>query len=729
MPTADLTPPEFVTLEIRNPRSSEFTAAAMVQFLNALPNPPQGLFKSWQAAPTFYLEILNEGQTIYFFITTPSAYQEYISSQLSAAYPEVLIQPLKHNPLEIFNPSSESAEQTYQRYSQLKLSSANYLPLQTTSDKEKSGDPLSSLLSTLSKLQTQEVAYIQIPVKKTHEHWKSQAQKHLDQTNTSSGEEKVNTSTLPREHIKAKLEKPSVQATINVLIQAPSQTRAQQIEEGIAQAFNVFDSPYNQLHLSRPWLRKNHHIKTLLNHQQEPSKIYFSTQEVASFYHLPNKDLSSIKNIAWGKSLPGEPPSNLPIHATTPPAEIDELNLFGKVDFKNSEQIFGLKKNDRRRHTYIMGKTGTGKSTLLANMIINDLKHDEGLAIVDPHGDLIDTILNYIPKRRINDTIVLDPSDPKQVVKLNLFEAGSMVHRELVASGLVSMFHKLYGYSWGPRLEYILRNTLLTLLSTQAKLSDIVRLLTDFKYRKRVVEKLDDPILKAFWENEFDQMHERQRIDAISPILNKVGQFVTSPLIRNVVNAKKSSIDIEEIMNEGKIILINVSQGKLGEDNAALLGAMIITKLQLAAMNRVHVSEEERRDFFLYIDEFQNFATDSFIKILSEARKYRLNLTLANQYIAQIPEEVRAAIFGNAGNMMSFIVGAQDAEHLQREFGDQYSQEDLVSLGRYQVICKLMIDNQICRPFPAHTLPLAASSNQNRDKVLRVSRERYARPT
>jgi hypothetical protein len=289
------------------------------------------------------------------------------------------------------------------------------------------------------------------------------------------------------------------------------------------------------------------------------------------------------------------------------------------------------------------------------------------------------------------------------------------------------MFQKLYGFSWGPRLEYILRNTLLTLLSRQAKLEDILRILTDPHYRERIVAELEDPILKAFWLYEFDKMHDRQRNEAIAPILNKVGQFVTSPLVRRVVNVKKSTIDIEQIMNEGKILLVNVSQGKLGEDNASLLGAMIITQLQLAAMNRVYLPEEQRKDFFLYIDEFQNFATTAFIKILSEARKYRLNLILANQYIAQVPEEVRAAIFGNAGNMLSFNVGADDASLLQKEFGNLYTQEDLVSLGRYQIICKLMINSAVTRPFPAHTLPMAASSNQNREKVLRVSRERWAK--
>jgi len=261
----------------------------------------------------------------------------------------------------------------------------------------------------------------------------------------------------------------------------------------------------------------------------------------------------------------------------------------------------------------------------------------------------------------------------------------------------------------------------------QARLSDILELLTNKKFRDNIVETLDDPILKSFWVDEYNMMQDRQRTESIASILNKVGQFVSSPIVRNIVNARKSSFSIEEAMSSGKIILVNLSQGKLGEDNATLLGSMMITKIQLAAMSRVNIPEEQRKDFYLYVDEFQNFATESFNKILSEARKYRLNLILANQYIAQIPEEVQKAIFGNCGSMMSFVMGAEDAQVFAKEFGDKYSTEDLVSLNRYQIINKLSIDNMVSKPFPAQTLALAKSSNLNRNKVIQVSGERYAK--
>jgi hypothetical protein len=336
--------------------------------------------------------------------------------------------------------------------------------------------------------------------------------------------------------------------------------------------------------------------------------------------------------------------------------------------------------------------------------------------------------LDFVPSFRINDVAYLDPADISNPFHLNPLEVKNEAYKELVASGIVSIFYKLYHFSWGPRLEYILRNAILTLLSVpQSTLLTVPELLTNENYRARIVDKLKDQVLKNFWTNEFAKMSPQMRSEATSPILNKVGQFLSSQTIRQIVGSPTSTIDLEDMMNDGKIVLVNLSQGKLGEDNSALLGAMIITKMQLAAMNRVYLPEEKRRDFYLYVDEFQNFATTSFIKILSEARKYRLDLTLANQYIGQIDEDVQKAIFGNAGSLVSFGVGANDARLLTKEFGLKYKEEELVALGNYQAVLKLSIDNHTSAPFSATTLPLPRSKNQNRDKVIRSSRERYAK--
>ena len=459
-----------------------------------------------------------------------------------------------------------------------------------------------------------------------------------------------------------------------------------------------------------------------------PSRQILNVEELATLFHFPTLKLSTIHSISWHKVILSDPPENLPIAEGLDEEGKSEINFFASTEFKNKPTIFGIKGKDRRKHMYVIGKTGTGKSTLIANMAINDMRNNRGFCVIDPHGDLCEILLDYIPSFRINDVIYLDPSDADHVFALNPLEVQNPAQKELVVSGIVAIFHKLYGNSWGPRLEYVLRNAILSVIDLPgASLLMIPEILTNENFRRKTIEKLQDPILRSYWTNEFEQMTERLRAETISPILNKVGQFLSSKVIRNIVQNPKSTIDLEKVMNEGKILLLNLAQGKMGEDNAALLGAMTITKLQLAAMNRVHLKEEDRRDFYLYVDEFQNFATTSFVKILSEARKYRLNLILANQYIAQIPEEVRSAIFGNAGTMMSFLIGAEDGSYMAREFGERFKEEDLLALGNYQAILKLAIDNITQAPFLTQTLPLPRSATQNREKVIRSSRERYTK--
>lgn len=408
----------------------------------------------------------------------------------------------------------------------------------------------------------------------------------------------------------------------------------------------------------------------------------------------------------------------------------DKITLLAETNYRNQRIKFGIKPDDRRRHMYLIGKTGMGKSTAMENMIIQDIKNGHGLALVDPHGDLAEKILEFIPSNRINDIIYFNPADMNYPIAFNVMESINPEHKHLVASGLVGVFKKLWADSWGPRLEYLLRNSILALIDYPGStLLGVTRIFVDKNYRKKVIATIQDPVVKAFWIEEFSKYGQQFQVEAVAPIQNKVGQFLSTALIRNVVGQVKSSFDLRDVMDNQKILIMNLSKGRIGEDSSALLGAMMITKIQLAAMSRIDTPEDDRKDFYLYVDEFQNFATESFASILSEARKYRLNLTIGHQYIEQLDETVRAAVFGNVGTIMCFRVGSADAESLETEFAPYFSQEDLVNLTKYDVYLKLMIDGVASNPFSATTLPPFGKEDMtdNLEKVIKVSRERYAR--
>ena len=385
---------------------------------------------------------------------------------------------------------------------------------------------------------------------------------------------------------------------------------------------------------------------------------------------------------------------------------------------------------------YVIGKTGTGKSVFIHNMILQDIMNGEGVCVVDPHGELVEEILTKIPKSREKDIIYFNPADTEYHVGFNVLELPDPKYKHLAASGLMGIFTKIWAGVWSARMEYILHNAVLALLDTPGTtLLGIPRLLVDKEYRQKIIGNLQDPVVKAFWVNEYEEWQDRFRNEAIAPIQNKVGQFLSTSLIRNVVGQSKSTVNIFDIMNKGKIFLVNVSKGRIGEDNAALLGAMLITKIQLAAMERVRIPEYERRDFYLYVDEFQNFATDSFANVLSEARKYRLNLIIAHQYIGQLSTEtsnkIRDAVFGNIGTMVTFRVGAADADFLEKEYSPEFTAQDIVNLPNYRIYLKLMVDGVTSRPFSANTLPPFTAKGYkpvDAQKMIDTCRRLYARP-
>lgn len=677
---------QLTTLALKLPRNTEVTPEAAKTFLSALTgiNSISFFQKMTGTVPhAMSLEIVSINQQIIFSITCNSELVPFIKTQLQSNYPLVIIQEIK-DPLTDISFSSKSQ----------KLKKGSYYPL-ATYDKFVDVDPLSSVLSVLSKSETNEVSMIQICLESTSSSWQNKGASYSEK-----GLKNEDGTYQPRSDkatIDEKISYPGFKASVRVI------STSQKTLSELSSSFGVFNrSDGNSLS------SKKTKPKDVISRKVTDKQI-LNIMELATMWHLPSEKIK-VATIAWGTSVLSEPPEKLPNAMTATEEDKKTINFFAKTQFKNHDTIFGIKDEDRMRHIWAIGKTGTGKSTLIANMAIDDLKKDRGLAVIDPHGDLSEIMLDYIPKRRINDVIYFDPSDKEFPITINPLEVRNKEEAELVVSGLMAVFTKVWANVWSARMEYILRNSFLTLAEVpNSTLNDVLKLLSNANYRSKVLQQIKDPALTHFWKDEFEKMPDRLQKEAISPIQNKVGQFVTSPMIRRVIGNPKSTVSLESVMNEGKILIANLSQGRLGEDNAALLGAMLITKLQLVAMRRVNIPEKERKDFYLYIDEFQNFATSSFIKILSEARKYRLSIMLANQYMAQIPEEVQKAILGNAGTIVTFALGATDADILHGEFAEVFSQNDLVNLSRFQIAIRMMIDSHANRPFLATTLPLPLS--------------------
>lgn len=405
----------------------------------------------------------------------------------------------------------------------------------------------------------------------------------------------------------------------------------------------------------------------------------------------------------------------------------NDVIYFAKTNFRNTMRKFGIKTDDRRRHTYVIGKTGMGKTTLLENMILSDIYAGHGCCYIDPHGDTAEKLIDYIPSWRINDVVYFNPADVDYPIGFNILESIDENMKHLVAAGMMGVFKKIWEGVWSARMEYILNNTILALMDTPGTtLLGINRMLSDEEYRNSIIMNVKDPIVKQFWIKEFGNYQQKFASEAVAPIQNKVGQFLSASIIRNIVAQAKSAMNIRSVMDEEKIFIVNLSKGRIGEDASRLLGGLIITKIQMSAMERVDVPEEQRADFYMYVDEFQNFAVESFASILSEARKYRLNLIMAHQYIAQLTEEVRDAVFGNVGTMISFRVGSPDATFMEDEFMPRFTPEDIINLPKFHIYLKLMIDGVTSQPFSATTLPPIAVRTQSLQKVIEQSRERYA---
>ena len=718
-------------LLFRPAKTEEVTLSAQVGVLSSFLNIGKRklldilLLKSPQVLS---LEIISLNQKTHFYVHTDKTLSHYFASQMLAQYPKALVEEQSEDPLYPVVKNKKTA------LAKLELTSSSQYPIKTYKHFEQL-PPLSAIIGFLAKLKEGEAAAIQIVLKVPFSQNSAQKQvrAHLKTTDSQGVEQANPYATLVQE----KLSSPLLTAQIRLAFASANAQNSHAKLLELAGAYGVYTlSEGNSfVHKEKKGLFKKAFFKKMVEREFYllDKNLCLNLEELSSLWHLPDKKFEKIINIHWGKQLLSEAPDNLPVASELKDESKKhlkkEVNFFATTQWRNRDEIFGIAKEDRSKHMYIIGKTGAGKSTLIANMAINDIRNGEGVAVIDPHGDLSEMILEYIPKRRVADVVYLDPTlSEDRAFSLNLFDKTALSHQDVVASGIISVFYKLYGDSWGPRLEYILRNTIITLLHHgESTFADILRILADKKFRDKIVEEIKDKdkVMYDFWRYEYDKMTDRLRVESISSIQNKVGQFVSSLRVRRILDSRKSTFSLEEIMDKKKILIINLSQGKLGEDTTALLGAMFITKMQLTAMARVNLNPEARTDFYLYVDEFQNFATTSFIKILSEARKYKLNLTLANQYVGQVDEDIQKAIFGNVGTLMTFVIGSTDAALFEKEFGGKFTSQDLVSLGKFQILLKMAINGLTSEPFFAQTLPLPSVINHNRDKIIKLSLDKY----
>ncbi|PIS21553.1 hypothetical protein COT51_02190 [candidate division WWE3 bacterium CG08_land_8_20_14_0_20_41_15] len=710
-------------------------------------------------------EVFSTGDTfskgergIFFYVTTPKSVRDFVESQIYAQYPDAQIDEVEDY-LSTIKPGGTMTG------AYISTEKEDFFPIKTFRDFEV--DPLSAVTGAMSKVNNDGCIWIQYLLCPLADGWQDEGHQYVDIVREgkkkstfslsafagevitgvvdllasipqaiinppeqySSGKPLVKDPLPPRlsagkelalKSLENKLSKMGFRTVVRVGSCAGTKEKAENQLRSVIATFKQYSISDLNGFTGGIYPPSINEFVDECRERSLPKNHAFilSTEEIASIFHFPSSTVET-PAISWTKAKHGEPPLNLPT---------SDCTFLGKTTFRNQLVKFGIKDCDRARHTYLIGKTGTGKSTLFKNMIYQDIINGKGVGVLDPHGNLIDELLELIPDNRIKDVVIFDPSDADRPVSLNMLECPDQAQKNLMASGLVDVFKKHFGYSWGPRLEYLLNNCILTLLEIpNTTLLGITRLLSDDNYQKYIVYQIKDPMMRDFWTKEFIAMKGNQKLitEAIAPIQNKVGRFLSSSTIRNIVGQAKSSIRIDEVMDQGKIFLVNLSKGRIGEDNANLLGSMIVSRIAFMAMQRVNLPEDQRKDFFLFVDEFQNFASGSFASILSEARKYHLCLHLTHQYTAQLPEEMMAAVSGNVGTIASFSLGAPDATILEPEFAPFFTENDLISLEMYHMYIKLMIDGQTSVPFSAVSLPPPDQNTGNKDKVMALSREVY----
>jgi len=701
-------------------------------------------------------EIVSTGGQIRFYVWVPKILQSFVEGQIYAQYPTVQIYKMDEDYVD------KRTQYPVVYTAELDLTENEALPIKTFENFEV--DPLAGITGTLAKLNpdNSEELWVQIltrPIpddwhKKTTDRWvqKIKSGRKLFGNGNGGGidwqwilglfsalfqpptggttGEKAELSERDKTRI-AKAEEKATKLGYEVKIRLTylghDQTNAKLNMQALVGTFKQYNSTnLNGFHLVGGSFKMEDLDAYKLRQFNERGFI-LNISELASVYHLPHTSVET-PNIVWASSKTAEPPAKLPL-ITGDPAHDENISAFGLTNFRGINHQFGMLRRDRSRHIYIIGQTGAGKSGMLELFALSDVFYNQGYCIIDPHGDFAINNLRFVPESRIQDVVYFNPADTAFPVAFNPLELDDPARKPNVCSEVIGVLKRMFGDSWGPRLEHILRYTLLALLDRpETTLLDISRILTDKDFRKETLDYCRDVTVLQFWKHEFGQWNEKQVNESIAPVLNKVGAFTANPIIRNIIGQPKSSFNVRKIMDEGKILVVNLSKGLIGEDNAAILGSFLVTKVQLAAMSRSDIPDvADRRPFYLYVDEFQNFATDSFAVILSEARKYGLNLTVANQYISQMTDSVRDAVFGNVGTTISFRVSADDAPILAKQFEPIFDQSDLIQMNNRHFVISMIINGEKAPAFSATTLSLPTTPKDNFDQIVASSRRLYAR--
>ena len=701
-------------LQVALPRDNEIKIDAAEQLFSSLASfRKSGRFSFLNLQPHISFEIVGMPQDIRFYLYVPNKLKDFVEKQINGAYPDAEIKPVEEksftregyavgNEYNIFSKDGKVA------FASLKLKNYDFMPIKNY--KDLATDPLSSITSVLAKMTEGEGAAIQIIITPADGAWKKAGRAHLSKIKKAEANpETAKYSADPKEleGIENKIGKPGFETIIRIVVSSSTKESAEAHLGNIVNAFNQF-SGSNSFTKIKSRFKGMFMADFIYRFLPMRGKLpVLSSEELAAIFHFPNKSVET-PHIFWVSSKRAPAPSQIPEHGL----------YLGKSTYRGLSKPVYIDIDDRRRHMYIIGKTGTGKSEFLKSMIMQDIQNGEGLAVIDPHGDLIDDILQLIPSERAEDVILFDPSDTQRPMGFNMLEATTEEQKHYVVTSIIGLMYKLFDPNKtgiiGPRFEHAIRNAMLTVMYDKgATFIEVVRVLTDANFVQELLPKVQDPIIRRYWTDQIAQTSDFHKSEVLDYIVSKFGRFVTNKMIRNIIGQSYSSFNFREVMDNKKILLVNLSKGKIGEENSNFLGLILVPKILVAAMSRQDVPQDQRPDFFLYVDEFQNFATPDFAQILSEARKYRLNLIVANQFVGQMDEEVKNAIFGNVGTVAAFRVGVTDANYLQHEFQPTFTEADLINIDRFNTYMKTIVGGE---PVPPFSMDL--TRDMSREKAL-----------